>query len=600
MLNLVHVTHEAVQKIGGIGSVLEGLITSDAYDAVVDRSILLCPLFTTDGDVDSRLGPDGEVQYSSLDGRTDHPLAGAFREIQQTFHVELIYGHRALHNPLTGVVQRPEVVLIGVDHAAQGPMNDFKYRLYAAFGIDSQRYENSWDYEQYVRLAMPGLAAVKALGAVTGHCRCVFVAHEYMGMPTALAAKLDGSPAFATIFYAHEVSTARRIVEHHPGHDTSFYNVLRLGLKNRQYVTDIFGDQSDYARHALVSRVGELDVTFAVGDDVVRELAFLSPEMGDADIRLTYNGIPAHEITIEESTASRRRLQDYIETLLGFRPDHVFTHVTRLIASKGLWRDLNVMAEMDRRLWIQNKTAVLIVLSAEIGGPRRRDDIRHMERSWDWPVAHREGMPDLSEGEAAFYAGVQAFNARARNCKIIFINQFGFDRTTCGDRMPEDMAFWDIRKGSDLEFGQSIYEPFGIAQLEALSFGALCVMSSVCGCAHFVRRAAGGETPNVIAADYTAYRPEFDTVEAFLALTDEARQNWERRVAADLAEAIIGRLPRTPQDKATFLKRGYELASKMSWDVIVRNYFMPAIRDICAPTVDSGAPDLARRATATP
>jgi hypothetical protein len=27
--------------------------------------------------------------------------------------------------------------------------------------------------------------------------------------------------------------------------------------------------------------------------------------------------------------------------------------------------------------------------------------------------------------------------------------------------MPADMEFMDIRKGSDVEFGQSIYEPFG-------------------------------------------------------------------------------------------------------------------------------------------
>ena len=45
------------------------------------------------------------------------------------------------------------------------------------------------------------------------------------------------------------------------------------------------------------------------------------------------------------------------------------------------------------------------------------------------------------------------------------------------------MSFLDIRRGSDVEFGQSIYEPFGIAMLEPLTYGAICVISSVCGCA---------------------------------------------------------------------------------------------------------------------
>ena len=70
--------------------------------------------------------------------------------------------------------------------------------------------------------------------------------------------------------------------------------------------------------------------------------------------------------------------------------------------------------------------------------------------------------------------------------------------------MPADMEFMDIRKGSDVEFGQSIYEPFGIAQVEPISFGGICVFSNVCGCAGFVEKAAGGQpTPNVIVADYT-------------------------------------------------------------------------------------------------
>ena len=55
------------------------------------------------------------------------------------------------------------------------------------------------------------------------------------------------------------------------------------------------------------------------------------------------------------------------------------------------------------------------------------------------------------------------------------------------------MEFMDIRKGSDVEFGQSIYEPFGIAQLEPLTFGAICVFSNVCGCAGFFRDVSNGQ-----------------------------------------------------------------------------------------------------------
>src|SRR5437764_9293594 len=201
--------------------------------------------------------------------------------------------------------------------------------------------------------------------------------------------------------------------------------------------------------------------------------------------------------------ASRQKLRSYCNSLLKFEPDYVFTHVTRLVLSKGLWRDLRVLEHMERLLRARNETAVLFALTTEVPS-RRGDDIRRMEQNYRWPVVHREGLPDLSHGEALYYQGVQEFNAQSRNVKVVFINQFGFERHLCGNRMPADVEFMDIRKGSDAEFGQSIYEPFGIAQVEPISFGGICVFSECCGCAGFVNHATGGKpTPNVIVADYT-------------------------------------------------------------------------------------------------
>ena len=166
--------------------------------------------------------------------------------------------------------------------------------------------------------------------------------------------------------------------------------------------------------------------------------------------------------------------------------------MTRLVRSKGLWRDLRVLQEIEKGLRAQGKTAVFLLLSTEVSR-RRSCDIANMEANYGWPVAHREGWPDLSGGEAEFYTAIQQFNARSRNVKVVFINQFGFDQKSCGRQMPADMEFLDIRKGTDVEFGQSIYEPFGIAQLEPLTFGGICVVSNVCGCAGFLRDVTGGQ-----------------------------------------------------------------------------------------------------------
>ncbi len=581
MLNIVHVTHEAVVKVGGIGTVLEGLLTSAEYDRQVGRSLLLCPLFNNEGDVSTRLGPGGEVTYSSIDGMYDGPHAHAFNEIRQRYHVDIVYGRRHLRDPITGGESWPEVALIDICHMEQGAINHLKHQLFNAFGIESTRFENSWDYEQYVRLAIPGLAVAKALGLASGEQQCAVIGHEFMGVPTALAAKLDGDTKFITAYHAHEVSTARKIVEEHEGHDTAFYNILRRAPEEGRFIGEIFGDQTGYYRHALIESTRFLDVTLAVSDYVVDELRNLTPNMRDSNIQLCYNGVPAYETTTEEAAASKRRLQTYAENLIGDRPHYIFTHVTRMTPSKGLWRDMEVMKHIEQAFRKTGESAVLFVLSTELPGPRSKADVLHMEKWWDWPVAHREQMPDLTGGEAVFYQAVQSFNARSRHCKIIFINQFGFARNLCGSRMPADMCFADIRRGSDVEFGQSIYEPFGIAQVEALSFGAICVMSGACGCSCFVDRVAGPDgTKNVIAVRYARYRCEPDTIESYLHMTRETRENYEREVAEHAAAEIVSRLPRTPRDKEAYLARGFKLASQMSWDVISRDYFLPAIKAV--------------------
>jgi hypothetical protein len=202
-----------------------------------------------------------------------------------------------------------------------------------------------------------------------------------------------------------------------------------------------------------------------------------------------------------------------------------------------------------------------------------------MEADYHWPAAHREGMPDLSGGEAAYYAGVQEFNLRSRNIKVIFINQFGFNRQCCGHRMPYDMEFMDIRKGTDVEFGQSIYEPFGIAQLEPLCFGALCVVTGICGCAGFVRAVTNGQkVSNVIEVDYTNLNGQAGmALEDLLQIDREFRDQIEYKVSEKVALEICARLPKNDDEFNKLLHSGYELASHMGWETVVEKYFLKSL-----------------------
>ena len=405
MQTVVHVTHEAIQKIGGIGAVLHGLLTSRVYLDMVPRNILIGPFWPSDVRGEQRLGPQGEVLYSSMDHLYRSPLASRFREIEQEYDVGIVYGRRKYVDKENGITSTPEILLIDVSHYDAQKIGVFKYELWKTFGIESGRYENIWDYEQYMRLARPAIAALHALGAGSDVEPCVILSHEYMGMPTALAAVLDCDRAnFRTIFYAHEVATMRKLVESHPGHDTMFYNVMGAAMSQGHHVEDVFGDQNGFYKHSLVKASRFCDGIFAVGDYVLKEIRFLSPDFVHVDSQLAYNGVPCWKISVEEKMASRQKLRTYCKNLLKFEPDYVFSHVTRLVPSKGLWRDLRVLEHLEAMLRQRNETAVLFALTTEVPG-RRGDDIRRMEQHYHWPVVHREGLPDLSQRRGGLLPG---------------------------------------------------------------------------------------------------------------------------------------------------------------------------------------------------
>ena len=162
----------------------------------------------------------------------------------------------------------------------------------------------------------------------------------------------------------------------------------------------------------------------------------------------------------------------------------------------------------------------------------------------------------------------------------MLVNQFGWSRERCGIRMPAEMTFADLRAGADLEFGQSIYEPFGIAQVESLGAGALSVVSNVCGCVGYVRRAAGGDLPpNLIVSDYVTLPESWHIRSPWDALwiSGEVRAGIEARNARSVAEQIIDRLPRDSSAMATLLESGHRLAAAMSWDAVVSEQLLPAL-----------------------
>jgi hypothetical protein len=411
-------------------------------------------------------------------------------------------------------------------------------------------------------------------------------------LPLWYAARLNAPGAFRSAFVAHEVATVRPIVESDGGHDTRFYNVMRLARSQHAYLEDVFGPQTWNFKNDMIKTAAGCDHIFAVGDLVVDELRFLSPQFRRKRIDLVYNGTPSKRYALDDVQASAAKLRAYAETLTGRQPRFVFSHVTRLVTSKALWRDIRVMESLDAELAERGESALLIWLSSVRPEGRTGADVAHME-SYGWPREHRYGWPDLVDLEAELYGPIQQFNARARASQIVLINQFGFSRDRCGQSMPADLGFEDLRRGTDLEFGQSIYEPFGIAQVEPLSTGALCVVSDVCGCLGFAAAGIGAESgpwrariealqerlPNIIVAPYTDLPAESGVRDwrQAMGIGQAERDVIEQQIAGRVARTVIERLPRTPAQKQTLIDAGFGLAQQMSWDVVAQAQLLPAL-----------------------
>jgi glycosyltransferase involved in cell wall biosynthesis len=555
--------------MGGIGAVLEGLITARAYQNVVDRTILVGT-----GEVPPKKPATEEVAVLYETGRppaepsSATALVDVFRQIEAATGARILYGLRSVPCPLETRHTEVELLLLDVRQAHPGPVNHLKGQLWEAYGLPSDRYEREWGFEEWMRAATPALEAIAAL--VSGNTQeAILVSHEFMGLPTLLAARLR-LPDLRTVYWAHEVPTVRDLIESEAEVRLAFDQALETRRGVRSYEA-MLRERGGY-KYALVSRAHVAHRVFAVSSRISQELELLSPDFRRTAVEVVYNGLPVRPIDLEARLKSREILRRYVEALTGARPDFVFTHVARPVASKAIERDLVVLEHLDDRLADRGQSAALLILATD-GGRRDPDLICRMEAEYGWPLSHRIGWPDLVKGEVPIGKAVEEYNGWARVTRAVLINQFGLSRETCGTRVPEELSFQDLRQGSDVEFGQSSYEPFGIAQLETLAFGGICVLSRSCGCAQLLERVVKGQLPpNVLMADYC---PPADPR---CACTGEGvARRIEHEVAAHLAKQLVDRLPQTEEDFARLLETGWATAEKMSWQAVCREYFVPAL-----------------------
>ncbi|MFG0257205.1 MAG: hypothetical protein ACF8GE_04820 [Phycisphaerales bacterium JB043] len=582
MAAMVHVTHEAAHHIGGIGTVLRGLLTSDGYQQTVDRTLLIGPMWDSHGveDAESALGhPEARVQYATGTGVDALGLGVRLSEIESACNVSIVLGSR----PYLGVESDSyghtrgvdvDVALIDVRAMWVEVVNGVKRTLYDRFGLTSDRYEHDQDYEQWVRLAYPALLLCDVLLEEIDDR--VLVSHEYMGMPSALLASADPERRYTTILHGHECASVRPIVEHHAGHDAAFYSAMEQGIENHKTLEGVFGDQSGMPRHALVSRAHHLDATLAVGSQTAAEFGFLSEPMRRARVEVCPNGVASEPLEESDIHDARARVDNWLQEGLGFRPDVLITHVTRPVVSKGLWRDLAVCDALSSLLASRDQRAAYLLVTTS-GDARSACDVAAMSAEYGWPFDHREGWPDLVGVESELLASMRRCERRlCDRFGMVLVNQWCQSSESFGTSARFTMR--DLRLATDVELGLSVYEPFGIAPLEPLYAGAICVVTSVSGCAGFVVDALersgvrSGDAPNLVIADCTRHdHPDP------LRMTQGELRDIEGVEMRRVAEAIDRRLRGTT--RADRLTMGQRVSEMLSWDRVARDWFLPIVDD---------------------
>jgi hypothetical protein len=577
---VIHVVPENMPVQGEIGQFIEGLLGSEVYLKAVKRSVIIGPMASGNDTMMEWIQRDGAILYSSHTDIARHPYGKGLLEVERKYGVSLVYAHQPLRGAKPEEKRFSEILLIDAGKADLLSVNALKAWLYEEFGIESIRYEKNREYETYVKFAPAALAALRAIGVADPSDPGVLIAHDYMGLPTILAAVMDPLGSYKTVFYAHQEATARRIVENYPGHDTMFYTALNCSRMRDYYLSDVFGPQDFFFQNTLINAARYCDSIIAASEQVAGELRFLGPAFQDIDIDVSYYGLPAQTCKLEDKIAAKRKLQDYAQKRLGFTPETIFTHVSHMGLRKGLWRDLRVLEHLDQEYQKQGQHGLLFLLNT-VPCSKNLGNADYMGNNWKWPVDFLDRNNQLPDSEAAFYAGVQAFNTQAKNIQVILVDPLGFYNTASGKTLRMEIDVCDIRRGSDVEFGQSIYEPFGRTTLEALANGSLVVCNRICGSLELIEKIAGGKLPDsVIVADYTERNhPDnaMESLESILAIDQGGRDLVEHAVSGHVARLILERLPRSEDELRSRIAWGLEFAAKINWDSVCQQFFLPAL-----------------------
>lgn len=598
---LVHLSHEATRPLGGVGVVLQRLLESPACREAFPRTLLVNSLLMPCGQgsyearesAERELEAQGEVLYSGLRRRNPPRLEQLLQPVEARYDVSLVYGRRQAGSTTAEVLLVDLTDVLRNYRVFMGSMPGFLRRLRESLGVELsvecrgerpaayRLVSRLWRRTFGTRLGASGLVnglyrlavrrgllrvppldcdglegvvlaepVFEAVRALRQGLPCVVLAQEHRSLPLAYKALLEGGGWCHAVYYAGEVRTAKTLVEYgdSPGQVASeqrFYQVLRQGLAQGLSMGEVFNVQSwlsyQILRHGHVcERVG------AVGESVAQELRFMDRGYRERPLPVIPHGNRLIETSWEARLASRARVRRYLLDRLGLECRLLITRIARDDVCKALARDVTVCGSLEELLPPGRRPAVLLMVTA-----------------WS------PGAPSATI--RSLQARVAEHNGRRGALHIHLINQADWPRGL-------DFTREDLHRATDVALGQSMYESYGLAQLEPLSCGAVCVLSGVSG----ARFAVGEEEhPNLVVADYVTVEGEHPaerSIAQWKALSEAELRRLEERSAERVARRLAERLPPEEEGHRELLETGRRLAQRMEWEPLLREQLVPFLQ----------------------
>ena len=208
-------------------------------------------------------------------------------------------------------------------------------------GSSRSKYEHIWDYEQYCGWPKPAIRGAACAGGVRERREpCVILSHEYMGMPTALAAIAANGAV------PHDLLCPR---SGHDAADRGGPSRARHDVLQRAQQAMAKGEVT--SKTSLAEPDGLLQASAGEGGAVLRQhlrrrrlcgegtAVPANEDFAHPNIDLAYNGIPASQLTVAEKLRAGKLQQYCVGAVRGLRRRDGDTDDARRAAGLGRLAD---------------------------------------------------------------------------------------------------------------------------------------------------------------------------------------------------------------------------------------------------------------------